>query len=231
MRKALFFIFVTGIIVLGYYAEDQFLWCTRLFTNDPGVHTVQKGEYFSKLSQHYYGTADYWQELALVNRAPDSDLVFPGEKIIIPGMEAIKELHRTQSLTMVNKIVNGQEKWLAEHRINGGERPHMAVTGPSSSSEAPAVVSSPTGQAEQRNKKSETAPVVVSSKPKKSTVPWLLVWTLAAVAAVIGGGLYYMYGRKSKRSKSPRKKPAPKGREKFETRPESFPDRKEILVT
>ncbi|MBN1997355.1 LysM peptidoglycan-binding domain-containing protein [candidate division KSB1 bacterium] len=229
MRKALFFIFVTGVIVLGYYAEDQFLWCTRLFSNDPNVHTVQKGEYFSKLSQHYYGTAEYWKELALVNRAPNSNLVFPGEKIIIPGVEAIKKLHKTQSLTVVNDIVNGQENWLAEHRVTNDERPNIAVTELPSSTQKPAAVSSPTGQVEQQSTKSEKAPVVVS---KKSTVPWLLIWTLVAVAAVIGGGLYYMYGRKSKRSiKVPRKKPAPGGREKFESRPESFPDRKEILVT
>ena len=95
MKKFLFFVFVMSAVLLGIYSEDQFLWCTRLFSNDPHVHTIQQGEYFSKISQQYYGTATYWKELAMINRAPISDLVFPGEEIVVPSLEAIQELRKS----------------------------------------------------------------------------------------------------------------------------------------
>ena len=96
MRRIVgFLVFFT--IILGIYSEEQFLWCKRLFVNEPRKHVIQEGEYFSKLSLQYYGTATYWRELALVNRAPNSDLVFPGERIIVPSLDGVKKLRKSRS--------------------------------------------------------------------------------------------------------------------------------------
>ena len=111
--KKFFLILVMTAVLLGLFAKDELVWCTRLLLERATVHEIQPGEYFSKLSKQYYGTAAYWRELALINRAPDSDLVFPGEKVIIPSLEAVQKLHLSRSLSAVNRIVDEQKMALA----------------------------------------------------------------------------------------------------------------------
>ena len=112
MKKFLLTVLFAALL-LGLFAREELVWCKRLLTGEATLHTIQDGEYFSKLSQSYYGTAEYWRELALINRAPNADLVFPGETVIIPGPEAIKELHAANSLTGVNTIVESQQRLIA----------------------------------------------------------------------------------------------------------------------
>jgi len=88
------------------------------------ITVIQKGEYLSEIAKKYYGQADYWRELALINRAPDSDLVFPGEEIIIPSLDVIKEIRRTRWLSKVNSYVKNEEDVIA--RLRSGEEPLMA---------------------------------------------------------------------------------------------------------
>ena len=108
--------FVFVLIFLGA-TEDQMLWCSRMLSGEPRIHTIQHGEYLSQLSMKYYGTTQYWRELALINRAPNSDLVFPGEKVIIPSLDAIKRVSGARSLSAVNLVVESQKKWIAENVV------------------------------------------------------------------------------------------------------------------
>lgn len=107
---------------------DALLWCTRTFLNAPTVHKIETGEYLSKISQRYYGTAKYWQELALINRAPNSDLVFPGEDIFIPSKEVVEQLHRARSISKVNQLMNDEEQTYAN--LNAPKKPNPEVTEP-----------------------------------------------------------------------------------------------------
>lgn len=110
--KKIFMMLLITLVVIGM-TSDVFVYATKLLFGDPQSHIIQKGEYFSKIAQHYYGNADYWRELALINRAPNSDLVFPGEEIIIPRLEVLKQIRRTNHLSEVNMFVRGEEDILA----------------------------------------------------------------------------------------------------------------------
>lgn len=113
MKRLLIFLFIVSLLIIGY-SYDQFAWCKKLILGEPSTHTIQQGEYLSQIAKKYYGDASYWRELALINRAPDCDVVFPGEEIVIPSFDVIKEIRKTRWLTKVNKYVKGQEEILAQ---------------------------------------------------------------------------------------------------------------------
>lgn len=123
MKKFLIIVFLVALLIAGY-SYDQFGWAKKLLFGEPTTHVIQRGEFLSKIAKKYYGRADYWRELALINRAPDSDLVFPGEEIIIPSLDVIKEIRRTQWLSKVNSYVKNQEDIIA--RLKMGEEPVLA---------------------------------------------------------------------------------------------------------
>jgi len=111
MKKSIF-VLVVLLLVIGY-THDQFVWCKKLFSNEPQTHTIQKGEYLSAIAKKYYGDPDYWRELALINRAPNSNLVFPGEEVIVPRLSVIKEIRRTRYLSKVNAFIQDESNILA----------------------------------------------------------------------------------------------------------------------
>ena len=113
MKKMFVALFVLAVLASGY-SYDQFLWAKKLIFGDPTTHIVQQGEYLSKIAQKYYGDAGYWRELALINRAPNSNLVFPGEEIIVPRLDVIKQIRRTRWLSRVNQFVSGEEMILSQ---------------------------------------------------------------------------------------------------------------------
>ncbi|MGP8329713.1 MAG: LysM peptidoglycan-binding domain-containing protein [Methanosarcinaceae archaeon] len=100
--------FVILVALFFTVVPDALVWCKQMILDAPTTHQINKGEYLSKISQQYYGSAKYWRELALINRAPDSDLVFPGEEIFIPSREVIELLHRSRSLSRVNSLMNDE---------------------------------------------------------------------------------------------------------------------------
>lgn len=85
------------------------------------MHQVLQGEYLSKISLQYYGTAKYWHELALINRAPDSDMVFPGETVLIPSKAVMEKLHRAHSLSRVNTLVEAEKELYASKNSKATE--------------------------------------------------------------------------------------------------------------
>ncbi len=132
MKKIIFVLLIIALIIVGY-AHDQFVWCKKLLFGEPTTHIVQKGEYLSTIAQKYYGNSGYWKELALVNRAPNSNLIYPGEEIIIPSANAIKEIRRTSWLSKVNACVKNEEDIIA--RLNRGEEPNLATNEPQTTPE------------------------------------------------------------------------------------------------
>jgi hypothetical protein len=123
MKKVVFVLLVIALLIVGY-THDQFVWCKKLLFGDPTTHVIQRGEYLSTIAKQYYGRADYWKELALVNRAPDSDLIHPGEEIIVPSLNVIKEIRRTRWMSKVNSYVKNEEDIIA--RLNRGEQINLA---------------------------------------------------------------------------------------------------------
>ena len=112
MRQFIVIIAVMALVI-GGFTQDNFLWSFRLFQEEPVIHQINQGEYLSQLSQKYYGTTDYWKELALINRAPKPDLVYPNEKILIPDIEKMRTLKRAKTISDVNKLVAEMEKTLS----------------------------------------------------------------------------------------------------------------------
>lgn len=112
--------YILGLIIvlsISYVMlPDAIGWCKRQILNEPTTYAIEPGDYLSKISLKYYGTAKYWQELALINRAPNSDLVFPGEVVFVPSREVIEELHRARSFSKVNQLLDAQELALANAR-------------------------------------------------------------------------------------------------------------------
>ena len=119
---------------------DAMVWCKRMLLDTPTTHKIQTGEYLSKISQQYYGTAKYWQELALINRAPDSDLVFPGEEIFIPSQQVIEQLHRARSLSRVNLLMTRENELYAKLNATEAE-PSQEVAQPAATRKSEQLIS------------------------------------------------------------------------------------------
>ena len=186
MKKLFIILVIISLIVIGY-THDQFLWCKKLLLGNPTTHTIQKGEYLSEIAKKYYGKADYWRELALINRAPYSDLVFPGEEIVIPSTDVIKKIRRTRWLSKVNGYVKEQEEVLAH---SGGKSEHSLATIEPETTAEPITTTS----------KSEQLPIETESvneinEPVKSFSIYLV---LAVISIIFIGALitFILYRRK-----------------------------------
>ena len=202
LMKKLLILFILVSVVVGMYSEDNYLWCKKIIFNEPTKHVIQKGDFFSKLSKQYYGTTKYWRELALINRAPNKDLVFPGEEVVIPNLEAVKKLRKTRMLTVVNDIVKGQNDWIAK---NGNITTNYAFKTEKTTPEKQIVQTQGVEPEKQETVAEvpvtqpaafETTPVVENEVEKSSILPIIL--TIIAVALIVGGMSFYLYRRKKK---------------------------------
>lgn len=110
MKKLIVILIITVLVFIGY-SYNQYLWGNKL--GEPTTYTIKKGEYLSKIARDHYGNASYWQELALINRAPNSDLIAPGEVIILPSPEVMKKIRQTRWLSRVNAFLQDDEEILA----------------------------------------------------------------------------------------------------------------------
>jgi hypothetical protein len=109
MKKTMLSIFfMVGIFVLA--SQGELLWSSRLLLDESRVHKVQKGESLSLLAKRYYGDPQRWRELALINRAPNPDLVLPEEEILVPAVGSINEMSRARTITAFNSIAREQER-------------------------------------------------------------------------------------------------------------------------
>lgn len=202
--KKILILFVLVSVVFGLYSEENILWCKKLLFNDPTTHTIQKGDYFSKLSKQYYGTSKYWRELALINRAPNKDLVVPGEKVIIPGLEAIKKLSRSRTLTSVNDIVTHQEEWLAKYGSENGAQFAQQTTTAQAPAQSAAQIETAQPLAEEQGTEAELATPenlneeLIPQPDIKESSAMPIILTIIAVALIVGIMSLYLYRRKKK---------------------------------
>ena len=188
MKKFIIILLIIIVAVAGF-KTDVFLYAKRLFQAEPTTHLIQEGEYLSMIAQKYYGNADYWRELALINRAPDSDAVFPGEEIVIPSLDVIKQIRRTRWLSRVNGLVQNQQDIIAG-RLQQEQEQYATTeqeTQPAATSVTPELDLNEHPIVEIDNTDSE--PVV------KSSMLYLILGALAVVLliAVIG---YIFYRRR-----------------------------------
>ena len=206
--KKILVTFILISVVVGLYSEDNLLWCKKVLFNEPTKHIIQKGDYFSKLSKQYYGTSKYWRELALINRAPNKDLVFPGEEVVIPSLDAIKKLHRTRRLSKVNSIVDDQVEWIIAHhnvsttpladRIDNSDQKSVDVqTAAPQQQENLQTQSSSVIRTESSD---DNEPVAIASNSEKEKVTesnlFPIVSTIVAIALIVGLMAWYLVRRK-----------------------------------
>jgi hypothetical protein len=178
MKKALLVIILTAGF-LSLFAWEEMVWCKRLLMDEASIHTIQKDETLSRISQHYYGDARYWRQLALINRAPDSDLVFPGEHILIPDQETMQKLSRSRSLTSVNAIVANVKAILD---FNEPVEPALPAPSPE-----PQMKQETSAQPVPRSKISP-AEQTAGPVPSENGIPWF-VWAMGVIALVALGWL------------------------------------------
>ncbi|MBN1350465.1 LysM peptidoglycan-binding domain-containing protein [candidate division KSB1 bacterium] len=109
MKKTLL---LTGgtILLLAVLLPGAMVGGSNDVLKTPTIHRITEGEYLSKISLQYYHTAKYWRELALINRAPESNLVFPGEEIFVPSQKTIERIHQARSLSKVNLLFTEDER-------------------------------------------------------------------------------------------------------------------------
>ncbi|MFQ5706752.1 MAG: LysM peptidoglycan-binding domain-containing protein [bacterium] len=193
MRRYFLTLIFTFLFILTLEpTRDLFSKFFRL--DEPTVHEIHSGEWLSKLAATYYGDASYWKELALVNRAPDGNRIFPGEHVIIPSFEIIREIRRAGRLSQVNDLVKGQLDVLEGLASRDDERvPVNQVTGGApvgeSLSQAPALP----------NESKHPGPVAQSAKLQTESSPItliLLVGVVALCVLLIGSALYFLRKRR-----------------------------------
>lgn len=160
MKKVLLAI-LGGLVMLLVMVHDSTLLSRLRWLDAPQLHKVQKGESLSKLAKAHYGEADYWRELALVNRAPNPNHIEPDEEILLPAASVITNLRKARTITNVNTLVE-QQHLLAKNAGRGG-----------STSPTPAVTATPTrGPAPDANQAPapEPAPVAAQEQPQPEPV-------------------------------------------------------------
>ncbi len=161
--KRLIVLFLAVISLLAFAAPDAIKYA---FVQEPIVHQVLQGEYLSKISLQYYGTAKYWHELALINRAPDSDMVYPGETVLIPSQAVMEKLHRAHSLSRVNTLVEAEKELYAGRNLKTTENLASGTAGTDSVMVANTETDSLTDQ---------TALVEAGSPEKQTKAVWPFV--------------------------------------------------------
>lgn len=186
MRKLIVYLFAV-VLLVGTLTRDSFLW--KLFLEQPLVHNIEKGEFLSKLSIKYYGAPDYWKELALINRAPDPNLVYPEESILIPDFESIKRLHDAKSITKVNELVNEIERSMPAKTAKAAKP--AAETVSSEKPKADHVLSDPVPSPERQ---------IAFNPPEKesqeSSWGWSLILLVFGAIVVVGLVAYYLVKRR-----------------------------------
>lgn len=175
------FLLVVLIIsgVIGGLTQDSILWSYRLFLDQPIIHNLEKGEYLSQLSIKYYGSPDYWRALALINRAPNPDLVHPKESIIIPDLESVKKLNKARTITEVNKLVGDLEYIMSQSDVQ-----QELEVAPIPQKQIQPVI-------EEKIKQPEESQIISTPyvEPKSSSMMPVVFFII--VGLVIGGGIAY----------------------------------------
>ncbi len=108
MKKILFTMVALVLAALFLGPTENLFSGFLLIEDDPTLREVREGDWLSKIAKEYYNDPSYWKELALINRAPNGNVLFPGEKVIVPASRIIQEIRAARSLSRVNELVEQQ---------------------------------------------------------------------------------------------------------------------------
>ncbi len=111
MKKYILATLFLGLFVL-FLEPAETLLSNFLRLEQPTVHKIEDGDWLSKIALQYYGDSTFWQELELINRVPEGNLVFPGENVIVPSFKIIQQIRNTKKLSEVNKLIKEQQNIL-----------------------------------------------------------------------------------------------------------------------
>lgn len=98
------------VLTLSLNLVSETMVQAEVQTNSTPTHyQIKRGENLQKVSRQFYGAKKYWQDLALVNRIPKADDIWPGETIFVPTPATIRKLHRAGSLSKVNRLLEQEQ--------------------------------------------------------------------------------------------------------------------------
>lgn len=210
--------FVHGLILAMaltlVVSHGEVLFSKRMYLGESRIHTIQEGEYLSRLAQDYYGDAEYWRQLALINRAPDPDGIYPGEQILLPGIGVMNKLRQARRLSEVNSLVSLEERAAEVESIEQAreftQRREILQEQTQPATPAPETVSEPAEETEvsatddltllpDEPASTEDEPLAAKNMtpyPATQTVAdsrsggWFLFFLLMAGAGIFGYGFY-----------------------------------------
>ena len=140
MKKYILATLFLGLFVL-FLEPAETLLSNFLRIEQPTVHEVEDGDWLSKIALEYYGDPTFWKELELINRAPEGNLVFPGEKVIVPSFKVIRQIRNTKRLSEVNKLIKEQQNILISTSVQPNN--HQEVEKSQSEKIATGIVKKP----------------------------------------------------------------------------------------
>lgn len=204
MKRFLFAIALMGLAVIFMEPAGNLL-SNLLRLDQPLSHEIKDGDWLSKIAQQYYGDPSYWKELALINRAPNGDRIFPGEKVVVPSFEAIQKVRQARSISDVNGVVELQEDILAG-RVKAHSEPLAQERQPQSSTSPSTTPSTEPSTSTSEPTASEEPTMDFESYDGEATNGaetsfWLstpVITGLVILAVVLVMGVF-MYSRKKKR--------------------------------
>ncbi len=198
MKRFIFTILLMSLAVV-FMEPAEVLFSKFIRADQPEAHEIQSGEWLSKLAQKYYGDLSYWKELALVNRAPNSNLIIPGEKVIIPSFAAVEKIRKSRTLSAVNRIIGKQESILAG-ALHEPQEPVAKVQSERQSAPVRLEPKTRTTTAEVAESRRAPQKAVAAQKPdEKFSLASTPVLSGLAVLVVVAAIAIFMYVRKRRR--------------------------------
>ncbi|MGH7495490.1 MAG: LysM peptidoglycan-binding domain-containing protein [bacterium] len=229
MKKFLFFmICCVGAFVLFSHQDElsgRLQWLEK-----PRVHVVQKGESLSKLAKENYGSVNYWRELALVNRAPKPNHIEPGEQVLLPSADVLRNLRRARTLSRVNDIVNTQTAGL---RNSSTTQPSVTTVPPSDESNKINPASTPEATEPQAGSETGGGGVTATDPVPEQTGSNAWFWLILGLIALGGviGFVFYRRRQEEKEKLEMEKEAAVGERRNFQSDRRSIMQRKQEDLT
>ncbi len=185
MKKIVYTMGVLVLAALFLEPTENLFSGFLLMEDDPTLREVREGDWLSKIATEYYNDPSYWKELALINRAPNGNMLFPGEKVIVPASRTIQEIRAASSFSRVNEMVE-QQRAILIGEIN-------PATASSNFERDNSNESVETNQGYATDESFADDYVVV--EPTSAFNYWLLAGVIV-LTAVFAGGVYYYIRKK-----------------------------------
>ncbi|MBN2009627.1 hypothetical protein JW960_09820 [candidate division KSB1 bacterium] len=99
VKKMMFIWAILGLSLL-LTSENNLSFCKKLVGMDQESSAYT---FYSRISENYYGTPDYWNELSIVNNGAVDK---PVNELIIPSLKSIDKLKSNRSVTVAELAHN-----------------------------------------------------------------------------------------------------------------------------